>query len=58
MDAHSDNNSGNSNKKGRAAEIVWFVAAIAVYPATIKPNTPTNSNRVPKKGHGMAGHFL
>jgi hypothetical protein len=58
MDAHSDNNSGNSNKKGRAAEIVLFVTAIAVYPATSKPNTPTNSNRVPKKGHGMAVHFL
>ena len=35
MDARSDNNSGSSNKKGRATEIVLFVAAVAVYPATI-----------------------
>jgi hypothetical protein len=35
MDAHSDKNSGNSNKKEPATEIVLFVAAIAVYRATM-----------------------
>jgi hypothetical protein len=61
MDAHSDNNSGNWNKKGRATEIVLFAAAIAVYPAAAmsKPNNPPNSDRVvPEKGRRMAVHFL
>jgi hypothetical protein len=35
MDAHSDKNSGNSNKKERVTEIVLFVGAIAVYRATM-----------------------
>jgi hypothetical protein len=35
MDAHSDNNSGNWNKKWRATEIVWFVSTMVVYPATM-----------------------